>query len=855
MLTRYDRLDFSSGMRQSRGPFGGIAPIPHYPPHLDIEPLHIDMSILVDIDQQALTMKVITTVQANCAGAQRLTLHGVDFSDLKVAETGVTCRYDGAEIELTWDQPFTLHENRQVTLSYHVQSPRAGAIFSAPSAKEPNRPYFVATDHETELARYWLACVDLPNVRTSLKISLTVRDNLKALANGALISESSIKGGKKTVVWELKERCPSYLVCFAVGDFTEADAGDVDGIPLRYYSCRDFSEAELKLSFAPTGDMLRWMQGRLGVKYPYPKYYQFALPGLGGAMENISLVSWSDQFLTDALHTHEGQWLIDQINLHEMAHSYFGDLVVCRDFAHAWLKESWATYMESCWLEHKKGAEEQLYDLYCNAQAYFSEADQSYIRPILTRHFTSSWQMYDRHLYQGGACRLHTLRCELGDDLFWSGVTTYLKKFAGDVVETTDFRRTMEAVSGKSLQLWFDQWIELALYPQIKVAFSYDAATKKGSFKIEQTQADANKKVIPFALSTAIGWTIDDKHYTRQIKLTEAKHSFEVDMAKEPEQVHFDPKWQFLHKLDFEPTGAQLLAQLSKGPTVTLRIHAAEMLAKSGKAKNIAAIVDAYKLETFWGVRREMARILAESQSKVAEEGLAGLILWEKDPMVLHRVISATQSMISPIVSDALIQRLQQGGLGHWARAALLAALAAQGAPDAESILQREAQSSEAKYGIVQAAAFAAIGRLRNDSLRDWLVERIEKGKVPYRARGGIIQGLSALAPYASRTSTAVIAETLTSMLRDEDRNIAMAAARGLRRVAAPGVVPALEAYRLRLPLQEQVAVDGIIADSAKAGEFVQRDLAKQIEDLQAKLRTYGDKLLQLEQKLEQIRP
>ena len=34
-----------------------------------------------------------------------------------------------------------------------------------------------------------------------------------------------------------------------------------------------------------------------------------------------------------------------------MAHSYFGDAVVCRDFAHAWLKESWATYIEHAWLE------------------------------------------------------------------------------------------------------------------------------------------------------------------------------------------------------------------------------------------------------------------------------------------------------------------------------------------------------------------------------------------------------------------------------------------------------------------------------------------------------------------------
>lgn len=31
--------------------------------------------------------------------------------------------------------------------------------------------------------------------------------------------------------------------------------------------------------------------------------------------------------------------------------AYFGDALVVRFFEHAWLKESWACYMESCWME------------------------------------------------------------------------------------------------------------------------------------------------------------------------------------------------------------------------------------------------------------------------------------------------------------------------------------------------------------------------------------------------------------------------------------------------------------------------------------------------------------------------
>ena len=53
------------------------------------------------------------------------------------------------------------------------------------------------------------------------------------------------------------------------------------------------------------------------------------------------------------------------------------------------------------------------------AHAYFDEADGSYKRPLVTREYNSSWDLYDYHLYPGGAARIHTLRRTLGDEAFW----------------------------------------------------------------------------------------------------------------------------------------------------------------------------------------------------------------------------------------------------------------------------------------------------------------------------------------------------------------------------------------------------------------------------------------------------
>lgn len=117
-----------------------------------------------------------------------------------------------------------------------------------------------------------------------------------------------------------------------------------------------------------------------------------------------------------------------------------------KHFEHAWLKESWATYVECCWLEDTEGEEAFLYQVFNDLRAYVTEAEEDYVRPIATRTYNSSWAMYDDHLYPGGSCRLHMLRHLLGDDVFWRAVRLYVQRHARGLVETGDFRRAMEEV-------------------------------------------------------------------------------------------------------------------------------------------------------------------------------------------------------------------------------------------------------------------------------------------------------------------------------------------------------------------------------------------------------------------------
>lgn len=827
-----------------------------YPPDLELEPTHLDIDLYVNIANETAAGRVTTTVVARGVRPDVLTLHAVAFEDVAVEDPDgneLTWRYDGAKITIRWAEPLETGEARRVAVDYKVVQPADGLNFSQPNEAYPDQAWFAATDHETERARHWLPCIDLPSVRTTLDFHLRAEARFTILANGYLVDEETHDDGTKTAHWRLEQRCPSYLVCFAIGDFVAADDGTFDDgekeLPVAYFCSRAHTAADLQRTFGQTKPMLAWMTAKLDAPFPYPKYYQFALPGIGGAMENISLVSWDDRAMQDETLAQEYAWWIDLVNVHEMAHSYFGDAIVCRDFAHAWLKESWATYIEQCWLEDDSEQDARDYLYFTDSRTYFAEADEEYKRPIVTRHFKSSWQMYDSHLYPGGACRLHTLRKELGDDVFWAAVRDYVARYTGDVVETDDFRRVMEAHSGRSLGKFFDQWFFTAGYPDLKVTFEYDDKRQQGTFEVEQKQVDREKNVPAFALQTDLGWTINGKAYRLPIKLENEKHTFVVDMPAKPEQVRFDPDNKVLHKLSFNPGDALLRTQLTDAPDVIGRILAAHELVQTGKRGNIQAVVEAYASEPFWGVRREMASALGEANSETAVAGLARLVAQEQDPMVMAAVFSAAGKFRDKRLRDALVQRLEDGlpylatqsayqALGEQRRQAPLDVLLAAGRRDGFN-------------GLAQAGALRGLGKSRQEQALEPLLTAVQYGATSNRARPAAVQALADIGKRQEKAGRERVVETLSDLLRDPWKRVRHASAAALRDIKATEAIPALEAYARGLSHQERVAVEKWINMLRDADKVDGSAVKKQVEDLRETIRKLQDRIETLEAKVE----
>lgn len=907
----------AAGAAASRD-FASGTTTPKYGPSLELEPTHLLLQLRIDIERRTAVGAVTTTVVARRDGARCLSLHAEDFEAVTAVELvgggaadangavptagGLSWTYDGHVIAIRLcGDGLRAGATACVRVVYSVASPRTGMFFS-----DPGRSPFVATDHETERARYWLPCVDHPAVRTSLRFELTLRAGLTVLANGARVEGggggAAPEAGWETTVWELPPpmRCPSYLVCIAAGDFVRADGGtyaDAGGVArdIAFFGPSDaVAAADLARTFGPTAAMISWMVGRLGVPFPWPKYFQYAVGGgVGGAMENISLVSWHDSLVCDeALHAERGL-LVSTVNLHEMAHTYFGDLLVIKHFDDAYLKESFANFMELVWLTDEYGDDVAQAFWHMERVEYTAEVDDVYARPLSTRTFDCSWSMFDRHLYPGGAWRLHMLEALVGEGPFWASITKYITTHMNGTVETVDLRRALEATTGRNLVRWFDQWVYAAGYPKLLATTAWDADMGVASVTLRQTQADPSRRIGTFDLSVPVSFQAPSGEWVDAPPVVMTAESpsgtTSVRLDGEPTAVVIDPAAKVLHTLDWSAAGEQLLTRaLTAAPTAAGRIQAAVELGKRGTARSVAALSAALRSEPCWAVRRLIAAALPAATSAAAVAGLVEGLATETDARVTYVLADALSKARGDTTAAAALRSLLSRGsggdsstprAGPLATAAALrglgamrgdadvAALAAWVAPSSAATPRTVDGWTPASMGIAARGAVTGLGSTRSAAGLAALLGVLDLGahpaptdpaRLPWVRSAAVAATADAVA-WADRPTRLRVGEALVGIARRDDApSVRMAACRALGSLGGDAVEAGLPAVLLgvaaTLPNQDAVAVRRSAAEAARgavtmgAGALPPASaLAKEVETGKEALRVVTARLEALE--------
>ena len=468
------------------GRFSYPGSTPHYAPDRTFDTRHSRLELILDFARKTLKGQCIVTLQAVADGATEMVFDAVDFKDLKVSSRGKALKFDyiGRKLKIHWPSP--VKRGTLVEVCHSLQSDTTQAWTA----------FYLSRQILSDQARTGL---DAGRRRIQpLLVSLSRRaagthddrndhrspgEVYTAISNGALLNVRR-RGATRTFHWKHNVPHSPYLVSLAVGEFSEIK-DKWKHVPVLYY-CPPGREEDSKRAFGKTPKMIDFFSRKLGVPYAYAKYSQVAaIDFIYGGMENTSCTTQT------ALTLHDERahldFSSDPLVAHELAHQWFGDLVTCKDWSHAWLNESFATYFEALFKEDDMGPDEFMYELRGNADAYFDEDKERYRRPLSTKFYKNTNDLFDRHLYEKGSCILHMIRKQLGESDWWRSINLYLKRHRGQGVETINLIDAIQDATGKNMRAFFDQWVFKGGHPEYKARTWWDARQKKAYLRVLQT--------------------------------------------------------------------------------------------------------------------------------------------------------------------------------------------------------------------------------------------------------------------------------------------------------------------------------------------------------------------------------
>src|SRR5690606_32240713 len=146
----------------------------------------------------------------------------------------------------------------------------------------------------------------------------------QVIANGTLVATKELNGVKK---WSYNMDRPmsSYLLAFAIGDYHMKEIESSTGVPMNlYFYPSDSTKVEPTYRF--TTKIFNFLEKEIGVPYPWQNYKQIPVRDfLYAGMENTGATIFSDSYVMDSIAFKDRNYV--NVNAHEMAHQWFGNLV------------------------------------------------------------------------------------------------------------------------------------------------------------------------------------------------------------------------------------------------------------------------------------------------------------------------------------------------------------------------------------------------------------------------------------------------------------------------------------------------------------------------------------------------
>jgi aminopeptidase N len=466
----------------------------------------IEKTVSGDVDYDFDVLKSIDTIKIDA--------QNMEFADLKL--NGKPIKFHNTQKQLQIIFPFKKGKNN-LTFQYSAK-PKQTMYFIG---SEANDNIQIWTQGQGKYTSHWFPSFDDVNEKVVFNLNIVCNKEYQVISNGALKFKSALNG---LSVWQYQMQKPmsSYLLMLAIGKFEKNIQKSKSGIPLEMY-LEPKDGAKFEPTYRNSKRMFDFLEKEIGVKFPWEIYKQAPVRDfLYAGMENTSATLFNTRYVVDPIGFEDRSYT--NVNAHELAHQWFGNLVTAESGKHHWLQEGFATYY-ALLAEKDIYGEDYFYSKLYESASQLKYASRTDTIPVLNPKASSLT------FYQKGAWALFVLHEAIGDKAFKKAVKCYLKKHSFQTVNTEDFFAEIKKVSDYNLDNFSKVWLEKTLFntqqanyllsknKSIQVLFEVEKIKSKALSEKEDFFATTLQSDVYFSVKEAIVNQLKEEDFQDKVAL------------------------------------------------------------------------------------------------------------------------------------------------------------------------------------------------------------------------------------------------------------------------------------------------------------------------------------------------
>jgi len=397
-----------------------------------------EKSVSGSVDYEFEVLKPLDTI--------KLDAKNMEFSKVAINQKEVIFVNTGKQLQIIYN--FQKGQNH-LTFDYVVKPKQALYFVDIENAEVQ-----IWTQGQGRYTSNWFPSFDDVNEKVVFNLGITYNKEYQVVSNG-ILKEKSSSGDSFHWQYQMQNPMSSYLLMLAIGKYDKKELTAKSKIPLEYYlEHKDVNRFEPTYRYSKR--IFDFLEKEIGVNYPWQIYREIPVRDfLYAGMENTTATLFATRYVVDSIGFEDRNYT--NVDAHELAHHWFGDLITAESSTHHWLQEGFATYYAAL-AEREIYGDDYFYSKLYDTAQQIKFASRTDTIPVLNAKASSLT------FYEKGAWTLFVLHESIGDKAFKKAVKSYLKKYAYQNVNTQNFFDEIKKVSNFDLIQFQKTWLESTVF-------------------------------------------------------------------------------------------------------------------------------------------------------------------------------------------------------------------------------------------------------------------------------------------------------------------------------------------------------------------------------------------------------